>query len=252
MNRTQTKEDEIWFFSQFKNYDVLPENFYQHVFELQKIATARAGETVIEIGCGSGAWGIRLATKGFTVVGLELSRVLAKSAKKQAKKLNVDFTVIVCDAERLPIKEKAIDACFFGYVLHHFKELDKLFSGVKTVLKPSGVLYAAEPNGSSPIIALQRKFMIALPQEWVMTKGIATSNERVHTIKKYLEKLDLNGFSSISYKFVNYQEGKKQLIIKLNLMSLMMAIRVAAYYTLPKNRFNSIGKTSLVLYARSK
>ena len=250
VNPTQTKQDEITFFNQYENYDALPKKFYEAVFESQKISLDGAGKTIIEIGCGSGAWGIRLAAKGFTVVGLELSTVLAKSAKQQAKKLNADFTVIVCDAEKLPIKPESIQICYCGYVLHHFKALDTLLSELNTILKPYGVLYAAEPNGSSPVIALQRKLMIALPQGWVMEKRIATSNERVHTIKKYLQCFNFNDFSNVCYDFVNYQsEEKKPLIIKLNLMSLLMAVRVVAYTVLPKHKFKIIGQANLLIFA---
>lgn len=61
------------------------------------------------------------------MIGIELSSVLAKKAKKLAKYANADFDVIVCDAENLPIKESSIDICYCGYVLHHFKILSQLF-----------------------------------------------------------------------------------------------------------------------------
>jgi len=252
MKLTQAKNDEITFFSQFSDYDVLPEQYYEAVFDTQKISGANKKQIVLEIGCGSGAWGIRLAKKGYSVVGIELSPILAKHAKNSAKKMNADFSVIICDAERLPIRFESVEICYCGYVLHHFKTLSALFSELNTALKPNGKLYAVEPNGSSPIIALQRKLMTMLPQKWVMAKGIATSNERVHPIKKYLKSFS-NVFSDTYYCFIKPYSEETHLSIKLNLIDLLLAARVAIITFLPKHKvFRVVEEANLLIFASKK
>lgn len=78
------------------------------------------GKRVLDVGCGVGRWSARLAAAGAQVVGIDLSREMAKAAKKRiaTRKLsNVNF--VVASASKLPFVSQAFDASFSVTVLQH-------------------------------------------------------------------------------------------------------------------------------------
>ena len=132
MHVTQTKQDEMSFFNNSlkgDKYDQYEEDYYEEIFNLLKLSERGQNKILLDVGCGSGAWGIRFATrKGYTVVGVDISRALIKSADDWANANNVNFMPILCDVEKLPLRTETFQICFCGYVLHHFKCLNPIIS----------------------------------------------------------------------------------------------------------------------------
>lgn len=194
--RTQDKKDEILFYdtlwkSEDKNlYDIYKEDKYQQTFRLLKLEQTN-NKLLLDAGCGSGAWGIRLAKKGYTVIGIDISRKLIKSTKKWSKQ---QFSAVLGDLENLPFRSEVFDICFCGGILHHFREFHFAISELHRILKSGSKLCLIEPNGSNPSSKLGRLVMRTLPQKWVMKRGIATSNERLHTVKSYIKIMESDNF----------------------------------------------------------
>lgn len=131
MSANQAKQDEMAFFNNAPadiRYDEFDEAYYQEIFDSIKLPAIPKNKILLDVGCASGAWGIRFAKNGYSVVGVDISKTLVKSAKAWANSAGVNFMPILCDAERLPFKEEAFDLCFCGYVLHHFKHLEQIVS----------------------------------------------------------------------------------------------------------------------------
>lgn len=250
MFSSQTKNDEMIFFDHSltnEKYDKYPSEYYEEIFTLLKLPPNGYSEMALDIGCGSGAWGIRLAKKGYRVIGVDISIILLKSAKNWAKKENVEFEPILCDVEYLPLKDETFKICWCGYVLHHFRNLRSIVPQLHRVLEYPGAIFAAEPNGSNIINKLSRRLMILFPQQWVMKKGIATSNERVHEIKVYIKTFKETNFESTSFMVANRIETSSTTHTRL--IELLSTVRKILFNALNVAVSGSFGKTELLMKA---
>ena len=105
-----------------------------------------AGLTIADIGSASGVSAALFAARGAKVLGIEIAPELVAQAKElwQDYAERIDFTV--GDAEHLDLPDASLDAVFFGGVLHHIPQLDRVYEEAYRVLKPGGKLVAIEPN----------------------------------------------------------------------------------------------------------
>ena len=104
----------------------------------------RAGEVVLDPGCGTGwqAAGLRRAAPGVTVVGLDLSAgMLGKARAAGAGPL------VQADATRLPLAAGSVDLVVTRGVLHHLPDVVGALADWRRVLRPGGaVVVASEPT----------------------------------------------------------------------------------------------------------
>ncbi len=104
----------------------------------------RAGEVVLDPGCGTGwqAAGLRRAAPGVSVVGLDLSAgMLARARAAGARPL------LQADAARLPLGDATVDLVVTRGVLHHLPEVVAALAEWRRVLRPGGaVVIVSEPT----------------------------------------------------------------------------------------------------------
>ena len=250
MEVTQVKRDEISFFDSVlkgQKYDEFHEDYYVDILNLLKLSNVATSKIVLDVGCGSGAWGIRLAGIGYVVVGVDISKTLIKSARDWANAADVNFMPILGDVERLPLRTEAFEICFCGYVLHHFKRLNHIVGELSRILKPQSEIFAIEPNGSNIINKLARTIMTVFPQQWVMEKGIATSNERVHEIKSYVRVFNKTGFASV--RFLAISRKRNSTPLRLGLIDLLKFGRELLFDICHRTTTSVIGETELLMRA---
>jgi len=132
-----------------KEYDVFPEAFYEEII-LKTVEHLQNGSMIIDIGCGSGSWGVRIATKGYVIVGIDISRGMMKNAYRFAKDCREDFFGVCGDAENLPFRD-TFDGVFYGFSLHHIPKISSALQEAYRCLKSGGFIILIEPNGSNPI-----------------------------------------------------------------------------------------------------
>jgi demethylmenaquinone methyltransferase/2-methoxy-6-polyprenyl-1,4-benzoquinol methylase len=121
------------------------------------LLNARAGESVLEIGCGTGHSLVSLANavgpKG-TVFGLDLSDGMLKAAKANLVKHNLmQRARLRCgDAARLPYPEGGMDAVFMSFTLELFDtpEIPKVLRECKRVLRPGGRIVVVGMTKGAP------------------------------------------------------------------------------------------------------
>lgn len=154
----QDKTSEREFFDKFDHdngYDRFHEKSYAKIFNLfERLVKPQAGETILDMGCGSGAFTIRLSER-FPMLktsGLDLSPGCISHAGKMYPAL--EFTV--GDAEHTGLPSNSIDIiCFFG-VLHHFSDFTKVLQEAHRVLKPGGRFFSFDPHYYNPFFWLYR------------------------------------------------------------------------------------------------
>ena len=105
--------------------------------------------TVLDLGGGSGNFGVQLKTTNNTVFNLDMT----------SKRFGRDFDIkhIVGDMLLLPFKNNYFDVVLARAVLHHTPKLDKALIEVQRVLKPGGFLLIEEPGAFNPVATIIRK-----------------------------------------------------------------------------------------------
>jgi ubiquinone/menaquinone biosynthesis C-methylase UbiE len=192
---SQLKKDEISFFNQSAQVSGREEcvnnldNFINAVYTALRLNHSTKDQFVLDAGCGSGDWGLKLAKNGYAVIGADISKVQVKQAHDKAKTAKLPFLPIVCDLEKLPLRQQSFQICICGYVLHHFRNLDDILPEISRVLNIHGMMVTVDPNGTNLVHTVIRNLESFLPRSWFMKNHVATSNECAHSIKFYLKAL---------------------------------------------------------------
>lgn len=125
---------------------------------LQQVAAAahnllalKPGQTVLEVGCGSGVFLPGLAEKvqpTGRVVGLDYSDALIAVARKAADETPYASLIAteVADAYKLPYPDGYFDAAHCERVLMHLEDPTAAVREMARVVRPGGVVVAAEPD----------------------------------------------------------------------------------------------------------
>ena len=97
--------------------------------------------TLLDLGCGWGRWTMAAAAGGYRAVGIDpcLGAVLA--AKRVARQLGLEISLVCGDARHVPFTAHSFDVVFSYSVLQHFCEEDATatFHEISRVLRPGGL-----------------------------------------------------------------------------------------------------------------
>ncbi len=107
----------------------------------------KAGDAVLDIGCGTGAQAFHYARKGISAVGIDTDVNMIKTAERGKRKLglrNVSFQI--ADALSLPFQDGLFDFVSASLVLHTLERAsrDKAIAEMKRVVKREGILIFAD------------------------------------------------------------------------------------------------------------
>jgi SAM-dependent methyltransferase len=91
----------------------------------------RAGESVLDLGCGDGSLTLKLLAEGCAVVGVDSSPAMVEAARARG------IEAYVADGQALPF-ENRFDAVFTNAALHWMLDHDAVIASVKRALKPGG------------------------------------------------------------------------------------------------------------------
>lgn len=109
-----------------------------------KAATGLKQGTLLDIGCGTGAFLHYMKQLGWQVTGLEPDDI----ARKNAKTLyNIEP---LPSTELFSLPPQQFDAITMWHVLEHVHSLHDYLEQIRTLLKPEGSLLIAVPNYTSP------------------------------------------------------------------------------------------------------
>jgi len=78
----------------------------------------REGESILEIGCGTGNYALDLAARGVKVTAVDISPAMLERAREKARALGLEVELLLADARRLPFPDcsfdKALAVTLFG------------------------------------------------------------------------------------------------------------------------------------------
>jgi len=118
------------------------------------LAQVGAGESVLDIGCGTGTLAIaakRRVGSSASVTGIDASPHMIARARRKAHSAGADVTFAAADVERLPYATGTFDVVLSTVMLHHLSDEARLkcIGEVRRVLKPGGRFLALDFGGAA-------------------------------------------------------------------------------------------------------
>jgi 2-polyprenyl-3-methyl-5-hydroxy-6-metoxy-1,4-benzoquinol methylase len=119
--------------------EVEPERFGpRRRFLLEQV---RAGERVLDVGCGEGSFSAALAAAGAHPVGVDVASEAIRRASGRHPELELHQV-----GETLPFEDASFDVAWAGEVLEHVQDVVGLLDEVRRVLRPGGRLLVSTPD----------------------------------------------------------------------------------------------------------
>jgi 2-polyprenyl-3-methyl-5-hydroxy-6-metoxy-1,4-benzoquinol methylase len=117
---------------------------------------------ILDIGCGTGRHSIELASRGYNVVGIDLSESLMNRAKEKASEQKVRIEFQKHDARKLPFRHEfdlAIMICEGAFSLMETDEMNfQILQNSADALRPGGKLIFTTLNALFPLFHSVKDF----------------------------------------------------------------------------------------------
>lgn len=123
---------------------------------LVELLSPKSGESILDLGCGTGHLTDKIAAFGAEVIGIDSASTMIEQARHHYPNLRFE----VADATDLQFQEQ-FDAVFSNAVLHWIREPEKVVAGVQRALKPGG-RFVAEFGGKGNVNAVIRAISYAM------------------------------------------------------------------------------------------
>ena len=118
------------------------------------LANLQAGESVLDIGCGTGSQAIvakRSVGSSGSVTGLDASDEMLRRARVKSRKAQTDISFVQGVAEQLPFADRSFDVIFSTVMLHHLprKTRKACLQEICRVVKPNGRVAIVDFEGTA-------------------------------------------------------------------------------------------------------
>jgi trans-aconitate methyltransferase len=151
---------------------------------LVELLQPKAGECILDLGCGDGFLTSRIGESGATMVGVDSSPQMIAAAKERG----VDARY--SSGETLPFDQE-FDAVFSNAALHWMRDQDAVLQSVYKALKPGG-RFVAECGGQGNIAAIRVALLAVLTGRGIPAERI--ENNRFFSSTEYRARLESQGF----------------------------------------------------------
>ena len=112
--------------------------------------TPVAGSALLDAGCGTGNFSLKLAEKGVKVTGIDISEEMMSIARVKTEKAGFDVEYKFGNLYELPFEDESFDAVFSMAAFEFIKEPQKAFDELMRVTRKGGTLMIGTINGDSP------------------------------------------------------------------------------------------------------
>lgn len=125
---------------------------YRPIFDLLAV---QAGETILEVGCGTGgavrALAPQVGTQG-RVIGIDASATMIAEAETRSAGLTLPIEFRVADAHALPFADNSFDGCYADGVFEILPDPRQALAEMVRVLRPGGRLVIPGPDADGSTI----------------------------------------------------------------------------------------------------
>ena len=128
------------------------EQFFEEAFdEVTRLLGAPSGALCLDAGCGVGSHSVRLAARGFSVVGVDFSESALEAAGENLRAHGLSDRVRLQreDLLRLSFPDAAFDYVLCWGVLMHVPDVERAIDQLARVVRPGGTLVVSEANTKS-------------------------------------------------------------------------------------------------------
>lgn len=127
-------------------FNALEENYFLEWLD----NSIKPGQTLIDIGCGTGRQLLPIARRGIRAIGLDISEGMLLLARKKLCEEGLESSVnlILGDCEAMPIKSGQFDGCVLNGALHHLKDQPAAVMDAGRVIKSQGLFFSCDPHSS--------------------------------------------------------------------------------------------------------
>ena len=139
--------DEIW--------EELPEDLDPPAFEVRRdflLRAVRAGDRVLDLGCGDGPFVPALLAAGAEVTAADVADVALARARRRAP--GADYALVEPHGP-FPFGEGAFEVVWASEVLEHVADTERWINEVRRVLRPGGTFLVTTPS-VGPLRRLRR------------------------------------------------------------------------------------------------
>ena len=158
-----------------------------------ELLAPKAGERILDLGCGDGALTEQIKEAGVDVLGVDASSKMIDAARERG------LDVRVQDAQQLDFKED-FDAVFSNAALHWMLNPDAVIAGVHDALKPGG-RFVAEFGGHGNVAAIATALLAVVERRGI--DGVAISPWYFPTPDAYRARLVEHGFEIVSIDLIS-------------------------------------------------
>jgi trans-aconitate methyltransferase len=149
-----------------------------------ELLAPKAGERILDVGCGDGVLTAKLAAMGCNITGVDSSEPQIQAARA----LGLDARVADCQDLQYHAE---FDAVFSNAALHWMKRPDDLIAGVWRTLKPDG-RFVAEMGGERCVETIRVALIAALDRRGI--NGRAADPWYFPSVEEYGARLRAGGF----------------------------------------------------------
>ena len=162
---------------------------WQYGEDLLKLLNPKPGESILDLGCGTGQLTEKIALTGAKVMGIDYAPKMIEKARQNYPDLRFD----VADARKFQV-DQPLDTVFSNAALHWVKEADAAIASIHQALK-SGGRFVAEFGGKGNIQAIVQALYSAL--EAINIDAPALNPWYFPSIGEYTTLLEQQGFDVI-------------------------------------------------------
>ena len=229
----QNKELEKDFFNRYgqkSGYDRFSDSGYHKLMQwFGSVVSPRPGESILDLGCGSGAFTARLkeAYPQQNIMGIDISTACIEKAAKDYPGISFQ----VGDVENTGLQTNSMDIVCYSGVLHHFPNTEKVATEAFRILKPGGRFFSFDPHHHNPAFWLYR----SKRSPFYSPVGV-TPNERLMTAREVNQVFSRAGLrvktriiSGIAFCYVESNKGKSLLSLYNCLDGILGATPLARF-----------------------
>ncbi len=110
----------------------------------------RPGERVLDAGCGTGNFALKLARRGCRVTGVDISPGMLARAREHARAAGLQIRLVRADIRRLPLPDACYDTVYSMTAVEFIPELDVAHAELMRVLRPGGRLLIGTISREGP------------------------------------------------------------------------------------------------------
>jgi 2-polyprenyl-6-hydroxyphenyl methylase / 3-demethylubiquinone-9 3-methyltransferase len=141
--------------------------FREVLARLGRLPTVDGGSTALDIGSGGGFLAEEFCRLGFTVTGVDPSRVSVETAQAHAFAGELDIRYRVGSGEYLPVDDAGYDVACCSDVLEHVEDVDQVLAETARALRPGGIFFFDTPNRT-----LASRVVTKATQNWRITRVV--------------------------------------------------------------------------------